>query len=118
MLSSDELAVWGVVYNMDAVGAWRWRNSLFHTESTATRASRLIEVATAETMSYWNRHYRGLPPTRLTTEVDIEATAGRRSKRNPPGHCYLCAGWTFVREIPAGHGRSAKIELAAPELRR
>jgi hypothetical protein len=55
-----------------------------------------------------------LPELPFTTEIDIEATAARRSKHHEPGHCYLLAGWKHVRWIPAGHGRSAKRELEAP----
>lgn len=115
MLSSDYLAVWGVVLNLDPVGDLRWRNSLFHREPRCAQlASSLITAATTMTYDYWRRRY-GVPPAlALTTEVDIAATEARRSKRNPPGHCYLVAGWRKVRDMPAAHGRSAKIELEAP----
>lgn len=106
-------AAWGVLLNLDPVGALRWRNVLFRNES-GTQSSDLIIAATRETYALWRRRYRELPNLPLTTEVEIEATRRRRSKRHPPGWCYLCAGWTKVRDIPAGHGRPAKVELAAP----
>lgn len=113
MLTPDERAVWGVVCNLDPVGELRWRNSIFHNESS-TRSSDLIRAATQMTHDRWKHFYGGFPPVPLTTEVDILATIERRSKRSPPGQCYYMAGWTFVRDIPAGHGRSAKVELEAP----
>ncbi len=112
MITPDALAVWGVVCNLDPVGDVRWRNTIFHNESP-TRSSDLIRVATAFTYVRWERHY-GRPGVRLTTEIDIAATAARRSRHAPPGHCYLAAGWRKVRDMPAEHGRSAKVELEAP----
>ncbi len=152
LLTPDERAVWGVVCNLDPVGAMRWRNSIFRNESP-TLSSTLIEVselladlkedATRETYVAWRHRYGGwpawwsvrrygmevwrhvacgIPPAfaialeaiALRTEIDVEATSGRRSKRSSPGHCYQKAGWRHVRDIAAGHGRSAKIELEAP----
>lgn len=112
-LTPDELATWGVVCNLDPVGELRWRNTIFHNESP-TPSSRLIIAATLATYQRWERRYGGRPPVPLTTEIDIEATRARRSKRHEPGHCYLMAGWRKVRDIPASHGRSAKVELEAP----
>lgn len=109
----DGDAVWGVVYNMDPVGAWRFRNTLFHSESK-TLSSTLIEAATFVTYREWVRKYGALPAEPLRTEIDVEATKRRRSKRHSPGHCYLMAGWHVVRYVPPGHGRSAKVELEAP----
>jgi hypothetical protein len=105
-------ALWGVVLNLDPAGTLRWRNSVFRNES-GTLSSFLIERATLATYVRWRAKY-GLPAIDLTTEIDIKATAGRRSKHNEPGHCYLMAGWRKVRDIPAGHGRPAKVEFAAP----
>lgn len=45
MLTPDELAVWGVVCNLDPVGVLRWRNTIFHNESP-TLSSFLVNVAT------------------------------------------------------------------------
>lgn len=106
-------ATWGVVFNMDPVGAWRWRNAIFRNLS-GTLSSTLILDATYATYREWRATYGGLPHVPLRTEVDIAATSKRRSKRHLPGHCYLMAGWTRTRDIPAGHGRSAKVELEAP----
>jgi hypothetical protein len=106
-------ALWGVVLNLDPVGAMRWRNSVFRNKS-GTQSSALIAHALLATWLFWIRTYERLPILNLTTEIDIEATRVRRSKRHDPGHCYLEAGWRKVRDIEAGHGRSAKVELAAP----
>ena len=130
-------AAWGVVYGVFRE-VWRWRNTIFRNES-GTLSSALIKAATEATYIEWERKYGALPhvwsaiafepwlhvatgvqvvvgpvPVPLRTEVDIEATRARRSKRHEPGHCYLMAGWRKVREIPRSHGRSAKVELEAP----
>lgn len=108
-------ALWIVVCGLDPIGELRWRNTMFRNESAA-RTSWLCETATVETFAVWLRRYRVLPPMPLTTEIDIEATAARRSKHKEPGTCYLAAGWEHLRIIPAGHGRSAKRVLwARPE---
>lgn len=114
LLTADARAVWGVVLNMDPTGRVRWRNSIFRNESRA-RSSALIRAATSTTYALWHARYGALPEVSLTTEVDIEATRARRGRRRPPGYCYLKAGWRKVRDIPAGHGRSAKVELMAPD---
>ena len=75
-------AAWGVVRNRFR-GRYRWRNSLFRNES-AERSSSLIRAATADTYAMWERRYLQLPTERLTTEVDIEATAGGRSAWHAP----------------------------------
>lgn len=106
-------ATWGVLFNRDPVGAWRWRNSIFRNIS-GTLSSLLIWDAVRTTYAEWRATYGELPDYPLRTEVDIEATRARRSKNSPPGKCYYDAGWTFVRDIPKGHGRSAKVELEAP----
>lgn len=105
-------AVWGVVFNVFR-DVWRWRNTLFRNVS-GTLSSALIEAATRTTYREWIAKYGELPQVPLTTEVDIEATRGRRSKHHEPGHCYACAGWTWVRSTLAGHGRSAKAIYEAP----
>ena len=102
-------AAWGVVLNRFR-GQWFWRNSLFH-NSSGTLSSELVAEATRLTFELWERRYKSLPEVALTTEVDPIATAKRRSKHNPPGHCYLEAGWTFLRETPREHGRSPKVIL-------
>lgn len=107
-------AAWGVVYNKDPVGTYQWRNSLFRNES-GTLSSTLIIAATALTYELWERRYRGLPTEPLRTEVAIEETRARRSKRNLPGHCYLMSGWRWVEDRPREHGRAAKAIFEAPD---
>jgi hypothetical protein len=103
-------AVWGVVHNVFK-GVQRWRNTIFRNVS-GTLSSSLIESATLVTFEHWSTIYT-VPSIPLRTEVDIDATALRQSVWNQPGHCYLMAGWRKVRDIPRGHGRSAKVELEA-----
>jgi hypothetical protein len=84
-----------VVWNLDPLGTPRWRNTLFRNE-TATRSSILIESALAATLVEWRRRYLALPVERLTTEVDVDKTAARRSRSARPGRCYEAAGWEFL----------------------
>lgn len=105
LLSVCGRAVWGVVLNLDPVGALRWRCSIFRNEG-AGLSSALIIAATEETLSSWVPR----PPVPLTTEIDASAV---RRKRDP-GRCYLRAGWDHSHWTPSGHGRSAKRVLAAP----
>lgn len=105
-------AVWGVVRNRFR-GQWRWRNSLYRNESTV-RSSDLIRDATRLTFELWERRYKAIPPEPLTTEIDIEATAKRRSKHHQAGHCYLMAGWEPIGIIEPGHGRPARVVFRAP----
>jgi hypothetical protein len=111
----DGRALWAVCRAMDPVGTMQWRNTIFRNESS-TRSSELVAYATLVTYQCWLRRYLAIPDEDLTTEIDIEATRRRRSKRSPPGICYLHAGWTFVRMVPKGHGRSAKVVLKAPRF--
>jgi hypothetical protein len=104
-------ALWGVVRNRFR-GVHRWRNAIFRNES-GTLSSDLIRAATASTYDVWARRYKSLPPEALETEIDIFATAARRSRGRPPGYSYACAGWVLVRIMLAGHGRSAKAIYAA-----
>jgi len=108
-------ALWAVCRSLDPVGVMQWRNSIFRNESS-TRSSSLIAAALLQTYLVWQRRYREIPPEDLTTEIDIEATADRRSKSAPPGICYRHAGWDFVRHVPKGHGRSEKVVLRAPRF--
>jgi hypothetical protein len=105
-------AAWGVVYNRFK-GLWYFRNSLFRNES-ATLSSSLIREATKQSLLLFAARYKQLPAEPLITEVDIEETRARRGKQHPPGYCYLQAGWTHVRDVEPGHGRSAKAILQAP----
>lgn len=114
LVAANRRAVWGVVFGIFRE-VWRWRNSIFRNDKSGVLSSLLIERATSLTYRRWREKYGALPSVPLRTEVDIEATRARRSKKSEPGKCYLEAGWTKVRDIPAGHGRSAKVELEAPE---
>lgn len=105
-------AIWGVVRNYFR-DAWRWRNSIFRNESS-TLSSDLIKAATDTTYHLWQRRYLKLPDEPLTTEIDIEATRARRSKRAAAGVCYFHAGWTWLRDTPREHGRSPKSIWQAP----
>jgi hypothetical protein len=107
--------LWAVCRNLDPVGAMQRRNTIFRNESV-TRSSDLIAAATLATYLCWQRRYLAIPSQDLTTEIDIEATAARRSRRAPPGICYRHAGWEFVRTNAKGHGRSAKVVLRAPRF--
>lgn len=107
-------AAWGVVRNRFH-GRWYFRNSFFRNESS-TLSSELIREATKQTFLLWHRRYHAIPSEPLRTEVDIEATRSRRSKRHPPGHCYLMAGWRHVGDIEPGHGRPAQAIFYAPSI--
>lgn len=106
-------AVWAVCRNMDPTGRVQWRNTIFRNES-AMLSSDLIRAATTATFEMWKRRYGAMPAEELTTEIDIIATAGRRSKRSRPGRCYELAGWIHVKDMEPGHGRSAKAIWRAP----
>jgi hypothetical protein len=112
MVTPRRDAVWGVVFNVFRE-VWRWRNSIFRNES-GRRSSDLIIEATRLTYEKWKERYGDLPTAPLTTEVDINATRSRRSRRHLPGHCYRVAGWRELEQLPAGHGRPAKVRLVAP----
>jgi len=105
-------AIWSACRNVFR-RVWRWRNTIFRNE-TSMLSSDLVRAATVATYAEWIARYRDLPVEPLTTEIDVDATAPRRSRRHEPGHCYLVAGWTFVREVPPGHGRGLVHVLAAP----
>lgn len=104
-------AIWSACHNVFRE-VWRWRNTIYRNE-TAMLSSDLVRAATIATYAEWRGRYRALPREPLITEIDVDATARRRSRRNPPGHCYLVAGWTFVREVPPGHGRGLVHVLEA-----
>lgn len=106
-------AVWGVVLNLDPVGTLRWRNSIFHNASGDLTSDLIIE-ATWATYAEWALEYGPLPTVPLTTEVDIAATARRRSQHHEPGHCYRVAGWREVRRTDGSHGRPPVVVLEAP----
>lgn len=107
-------AVWSACLNKDPVGTLRWRNTIFRNES-GTLSSTLIVAATEQTYDVWRRRYRELPGVPLTTEIAIELTRRRRSKRHEPGHCYRIAGWVEIRRSqPPFHGRPPVAVLEAP----
>jgi hypothetical protein len=105
-------AIWSACRNVFRE-VWRWRNTIFRNE-TSMLSSDLVRSATIATYIDWLERYRSLPSEQLITEIDVEATAPRRSKRSLPGHCYLMAGWTFLYEVPASHGRPLRHVLGAP----
>lgn len=102
----ENWAVWGVIENLDPVGALRWRCSIFRNEGPVL-SSALIREATDRTYAYWRAHYGGLPPVGLTTEVDPAKT---RHKRDP-GRCFVKAGWT---RRPGLVGKRGLVVLDAP----
>ena len=112
LLWHDPGAVWGVCRNRFR-GRWRWRNTIFRNESS-TLSSDLVIAATRLTYELWLQRYKGLPPERLTSEIDIAATRRRRSRKHPPGYCYLMAGWEHLYDLDPGHGRPARAVWAAP----
>lgn len=71
-------------------------------------------MATIETFDLWRRRYLALPAEPLETEVDIAATARRRSRGSPPGRCYAMAGWSWHRTTLAGHGRPTRAIYRSP----
>jgi len=105
-------AVWSAVFNVFR-DVWRWRNTIFRNKS-GTLSSSLISAATNATYLEWARVYGWMPIARLTSEIDIEATRSRRSKRHEPGHCYREAGWREVSRRRREHGRPACVVLEAP----
>lgn len=50
------------------------------------------------------------PPDGLITAIGVEETKRRRSKRSPPGRCFLEAGWERLPE----KDRGGKIWLRSP----
>ncbi len=109
--------LWCVVWNLDPLGAARWRNTLFRNESRI-RSSDLIRSAMLATIDEWRRRYDALPIERLTTEVDVDATAGRRSRSSLPGRCYEAAGWEFLGIRQRAKRKERHAIWAAPELAR
>jgi hypothetical protein len=86
---------------MDGLEAWEC--TFFRNEGSRT-SSELVREATDLTYRAW-----GWPPRDgLITAVGIEQTARRRSRKHPPGWCFICAGWRPVTE------RDGKAWLIAP----
>ena len=111
LLTDDARAVWGVVENLDILGARRWRCTIFRNEGPML-SSVLISIATVQTFRWWREHYGGTPGVPLRTEID----AGAVRRKRDPGRCFLRAGWTHVGWTPAGHGRPARRVLQAPDI--
>lgn len=107
-------ACWGVVRNVFRE-QWRWRNTVFRSE-IVDPSSELIRIATIATQIAWVAEYGALPVEPLTTEIDPAATAEGRSPWHEPGWCYYKAGWKLLKIVPAGHGRSEKHVLYAPDV--
>lgn len=107
--------LWCVVWNLDPLGTPRWRNTLFRNE-LGVRSSHLIRLAWAETCRVWVERYGALPAERLTTEVDVDATAARRSRSALPGRCYEAAGWEFLGIRQRAKRRIRHAIWAAPVL--
>jgi hypothetical protein len=98
LLTECGRAVWGAIENREPGGAAvHWRCSMFRNEG-AGRSSDLIREATALTFEWWRRHYGGLPPAPLRTEVD----ARRVRRKRDPGRCFRRSGWIVVppTEVP------------------
>ena len=107
LVTRCELAVWGVVENLDPAGTVRWRCSIFRNEGH-DRSSDLIREATAMSFDYWRSRWGA--PCHLTTEID--ATKVRRKR--DPGRCFLRAGWIEHGHTAGGHGRRSLLVLRAP----
>lgn len=97
LITSDDLAAWVVVENLDGGGNLRWRCTIFRNEGT-TLSSTLIMAATTKTRAFWPLRYGYSPTSPLTTEVDATKT---RRKRDP-GRCFRRAGWTVTGETSKG----------------
>src|SRR5262249_19178774 len=107
LLLSDGSAGWVVwrpipqLGRMDALEAWEC--TFFRNEGSGL-SSDLIREATDLTYRAW-----GWPPQGgLITAVGIEATKRRRSRRSPPGKCFLAAGWSLYAAVPG------RVWLQAP----
>jgi hypothetical protein len=70
--------------------------SVFRNEGMV-RSSLLIREASRLAWGKW-------PGERLFTFVNEEKTRKHRGRRNPPGYCFLCAGWTLLDERTKTNG--------------
>jgi hypothetical protein len=68
--------------------------TMFRNESRLL-SSTLIEQAVSA-LQCWKHAC----PAKVITSVSSEATAGRRSRRNRPGHCFRVAGWVDFDHAP------------------
>ena len=99
LLLSDGSAGWAVwrpipqLGRMDCLEAWE---CTFFRNEGARLSSELIREATELTFRAW-----GWPPRDgLITAVGVRETARRRSRRNPPGTCFLAAQWSLRSARP------------------
>jgi len=95
LLLSDESAGWVVWRPIPQLGRMdvreAWECTFFRNEG-ARLSSELVSEATELTYRAW-----GWPPRDgLITAVGIEETKRRRSRRSPPGTCFLAAGWSLL----------------------
>jgi len=107
LVLSDGSAAWVTWHPIPSVGRMdnleAWECTLFRNEG-ARLSSELIREATTRTFNAW-----GWPPRDgLISAVGVNATKARRSKRSPPGKCFIEAGW-----LPIGE-RDGKAWLRAP----
>jgi len=85
-------------------GLWCWECTFFRNEGRML-SSDLVRSATDYTHRVW-----GWPPRDgLITAVGVDQTAARRGRANPPGWCFIQAGWTPT------HERDGKAWLRAPD---
>lgn len=103
LVLSDGSAGWVVwrplpwIGRMDNLEAWEC--TLFRNEGLRL-SSDLIREATRLTYGEWGWP----PPDGLVTAVGVNETKRRRSKRSPPGRCFIEAGWEPIEK--AGEGRA------------
>lgn len=112
LVLSDGSAGWVVWRPLPEVGRMDglecWECTLFRNEGERL-SSELIREATDLTYREW-----GWPPRDgLITAVGIKATSARRSKKSPPGRCFIEAGWE-----PMDKASDGKAWLRAPGPRR
>lgn len=105
LLLSDGMAGWIVwrplpeVGRMDGLEAWEC--TLFRNIGPRL-SSALVREATELTFREW-----GWPPRDgLISAVGVEQTRRRRSKRSPPGKCFIEAGWTPFEHPSRGESKA------------
>lgn len=118
LLLSDGMAGWIVwrprpdVGRMDGLEAWEC--TLFRNVGLRL-SSELVREATDATFCEW-----GWPPRDgLISAIGVEQTRARRSKKSPPGKCFLEAGWlpfAHPNPSPEKQGLIAPHPLKTPRL--
>jgi hypothetical protein len=95
LLTSDGSAAWVVWRPIPSVGRLddleAWECTLFRNEGV-----RLSSTLIVEAVEVTHRKWGWPPRDGLITAVGITQTKRRRSKRSPPGKCFLEAGWTLA----------------------